>query len=74
MVYAWAIGQHRDINIGRGRTGRPDPKYWERLAVTLEGDAMIVKVEPINQDKREEQLVPQRPAAKRRSGYSVKGW
>jgi len=35
-VYAWAVGQHRDINLGRGRTGRPDPKYWERLAVLLE--------------------------------------
>ena len=36
MVYAWAIGQHRDVNIGRGRSGRADPKYWERLAVMLE--------------------------------------
>jgi len=35
-VYAWAIGQHRDINIGRGRAGRPDTKYWERLAAMLE--------------------------------------
>lgn len=35
-VYAWAIGQHRDINLGRGRTGRPDPRYWERLAILLE--------------------------------------
>ena len=35
-VYAWAIGQHRDINIGRGRAGRPDPKYWERLAALHE--------------------------------------
>lgn len=37
-VYAWAIGQHRDINLGRGRTGRPDPKYWERLRVMLEAE------------------------------------
>jgi phage terminase large subunit GpA-like protein len=36
LVYAWAIGHHRDINIGRGRAGRPDPKYWERMAVMLE--------------------------------------
>jgi phage terminase large subunit GpA-like protein len=40
LVYAWAIGQHRDINIGRGRTGRPDPKYWERLQVMLESGAV----------------------------------
>jgi phage terminase large subunit GpA-like protein len=36
LVYAWAIGHHRDINIGRGRAGRPDPKYWQRLALMLE--------------------------------------
>lgn len=36
LVYAWAIGQHREVNIGRGRIGRPDPKYWQRLAVMLE--------------------------------------
>ncbi len=36
LVYAWAIGQHRAINLGRGRTGRPDPHYWERLKVMLE--------------------------------------
>ena len=35
-VYAWAIGQHRDINLGRGRTGRPDPNYWARLQAMLE--------------------------------------
>jgi phage terminase large subunit GpA-like protein len=43
LVYAWAIGQHREINIGRGRAGRPDPKYWERLAVMLEpADRVVV--------------------------------
>jgi phage terminase large subunit GpA-like protein len=36
LVYALAIGQHKDINIGRGRAGRPDPKYWERMAAMLE--------------------------------------
>ena len=45
-VYAWAIGSHRDINLGRGRTGRPDPKYWERLGALLEGEYKVVKVEP----------------------------
>ncbi len=45
LVYGWAIGHHRDINIGRGRTGRPDPKYWERLAVMLESQEQ--RVEPV---------------------------
>jgi phage terminase large subunit GpA-like protein len=40
-VYAWAIGHHRDVNIGRGRAGRPDPKYWERLAVMLESGEVV---------------------------------
>jgi len=51
FVYAWAIGQHRDINIGRGRSGRPDPRYWERLAVTLEGEYKVEKVEGAGEEK-----------------------
>ena len=42
-VYAWAVGHHRNINIGRGRTGRPDLKYWERLAVMLEDGSPIAE-------------------------------
>lgn len=45
LVYAWAIGQHKAINIGRGRNGRPDPKYWERLAGVLEGEYVVVAEE-----------------------------
>lgn len=44
MVYAWAIGHHRDINIGRGRAGRPDPKYWTRLQAMLEPAGAVVYV------------------------------
>lgn len=43
LVYAWAIGQHKEVNIGRGRNGRPDAKYWERLGAVLEGE--FVRVE-----------------------------
>lgn len=42
-VYAWAVGQHREVNIGRGRTGRPDPSYWLRLAKMLEPDAAAIQ-------------------------------
>ena len=48
-VYAWAIGQHRDINLGRGRTGRPDPKYWERLAAMLESEMPSIKTKTLDQ-------------------------
>jgi len=77
LVYAWAIGQHRDVNIGRGRTGRPDPKYWERLALMLES----VEGEPVEAKKKdvplqtpaEQRLVP-RAVRRRGSNFSVKGW
>ena len=45
LVYAWAIGQHRAINIGRGRTGRPDPHYWERLKVMLEPENAVIRIQ-----------------------------
>jgi len=32
MVYAWAIGDHREVLIGRTRKGDPYPRYWKRLA------------------------------------------
>ena len=43
QVYAWAVGQHREVNIGRGRTGRPDPAYWQRLEKLLEPEGATVK-------------------------------
>lgn len=36
MVGAWAIGQHKEVNIGRFRNGKPDASFWTRLAATLE--------------------------------------
>lgn len=34
--YAWAVGHHRQINIGRTRTGKIDPHYFDRLAAILQ--------------------------------------
>lgn len=45
LGYSWAIGQHRDINLGRGRSGRPDPKYWERLQVMLEPEGGVASTQ-----------------------------
>jgi phage terminase large subunit GpA-like protein len=39
MVGAWAIGQHKEVNIGRFRNGKPDPGFWSRLAATLEQES-----------------------------------
>jgi phage terminase large subunit GpA-like protein len=83
LVYAWAIGQHRDINLGRGRTGRPDPKYWERLEVMLEsGEKVEVEVrrESLDKDIAASKPVvhtPARPAPKPaapRSKFVKEGW
>ena len=63
-VYAWAIGQHRDINLGRGRSGRPDPKYWERLEAMLESGE---RVEVFTKKQEVQTAAP--PAA----GHNVSG-
>ncbi len=77
LVYAWAIGQHKEVNIGRGRNGRPDAKYWERLGAVLEGVAEYVaeKQEPALEPIKsvEQDMVPARISRKRRGGF-VKGW
>jgi phage terminase large subunit GpA-like protein len=36
IVGAWAIGQHKEVNIGRYRNGKPDAGWFERLRVVLE--------------------------------------
>ena len=41
MVIAWAIGNHREISIGKGTAGRPSKQYWERLEVMLESGEMV---------------------------------
>lgn len=38
LVYAWAIGHHREVNIGRHRNGHTDPRWFDRLAEVLERD------------------------------------
>lgn len=83
LVYSLAVGQHRDINLGRGRTGRPDPKYWERLAVMLEGECSVVKVEAETLDHAIAAINPVVPApampltpkpAVPRSKFTKDGW
>lgn len=36
---AWAIGQHKEVNIGRYRNGKPDPGWFARQAAVLEAGA-----------------------------------
>jgi phage terminase large subunit GpA-like protein len=44
IVYAWAIGHHREVNLGRRRNGKIDPNYWTRLEAVLEPDGTTVHV------------------------------
>jgi len=36
IVIAWAVGNHKQIALGKTRGGRIDPHYWSRLEATLE--------------------------------------
>lgn len=40
IVGAWAIGQHKEVNIGRHRNGKPDAGYWARQRAVLEAGEM----------------------------------
>lgn len=78
LVYGWAIGHHRDINIGRGRTGRPDPKYWERLVVMLEPNDQPKQVTDDLRKTIEVQpmtiATPASTAKKPRSNFATNDW
>ena len=54
LVYAWAIGHHKQIALGRARNGRTDPYYWDRLAAVLEPEGTPI-VPP------EQRLAPPEP-------------
>ena len=36
FVYAWAVGDHKLVKIGKGRNGQKSAHYWERLSAMLE--------------------------------------
>ena len=36
FVIAYAVGNHKEVMLGRYRNGQPDPNYWTRLAAILE--------------------------------------
>lgn len=66
QVYAWAVGQHREVNIGRGRTGRPDPAYWQRLEKLLEpADGVAVVKESLTTAPMQTPAPTQPPARNR---------
>lgn len=75
IVYAWAVGHHKEVNIGRTRTGRIDPHYWARLEAVLEPDGSVVHV-PVQQhdeapQPQQAQPAPQHP--RRHHGRRVIG-
>lgn len=68
LVYAWAIGHHKQIMLGRARNGRIDPHYWDRLAQVLEAPVEQTPAGPTTTP------APTNPTpARRRTGF-VNRW
>lgn len=80
LVYAWAIAHHREVNLGRTRTGRVDPGYWDRLEKMLETGTPDAGSDetpalPVSQVPVPSVLPPRKPAARgsSKAGF-VGGW
>jgi phage terminase large subunit GpA-like protein len=67
MVGAWAMGQHREVNIGHHRNGKPDPGYWARMRAVLEADSVPEPIKP-EQVSHGTIAPPLRPALPKRIG------
>lgn len=70
FVYAWAICHHKNIMLGKTRTGRIDPNYWHRLEKILEPDGSAVYVP--SDAKQTEQKQQQQPDKKPRTGRRIR--
>lgn len=64
MVGAWAIGQHKEVAIGRFRNGKPDPGWFARLRQVLEaGDSgALPPADPVATAGKMIDPVPEAPA------------
>ena len=64
MVGAWAIGQHKEVAIGRFRNGKPDPGWFARLRQVLEaGDSVALPpADPVATAGKMIDPVPEAPA------------
>ena len=72
LGYAWAIGDHKHIRIGKFRNGRVDPHYWDRLAQVLEVPAAEKTVQPPPETEPEENPLKPKPSLSR--GGFVNRW
>jgi len=45
LVYAWAVGHHKLVRIGRDRRGNKTAQYWDRLKVMLEPGSALNPIE-----------------------------
>lgn len=70
IVGAWAVGQHKEVNIGRYRNGKPDAGWFARMRAVLEAGAPGVvdaQEQPVNETAAPGAQPPQpRPVATRR--------
>ena len=72
LVYAWAIGNHKQIALGKARNGRVDPHYWDRLATVLEPANMEPGIIPPEIPPASKSAQTKRPPV-RRGGF-VNRW
>lgn len=70
LVYAWAIGHHKEIRIGMTMRGDPSPQYWVRREAMLELTFMG-GVEHFEPDQIVEQQIPVSTA---RGKISLENW
>jgi len=70
LVYAWAIGHHKEIRIGMTMRGDPSPQYWVRREAMLEFTFMG-GVEHFEPDQNVEQPIPVSTA---RGKISLENW
>lgn len=66
MVGAWAIGHHREVNIGRFRNGRPDPGWFARALAVLEPGEQAGPTQQKNEQEEIEHPTVQPKLRKRR--------
>jgi phage terminase large subunit GpA-like protein len=76
LTYAWAIGHHREVNLGRLRSGRVDPHYWNRLEKILESEKPDRKepAEPEAQHEQETTTPPPTTSTRRKRTGKRKVW
>lgn len=75
LVYAYAIGHHVHVKLGRDSRGRPSARYWDRLEAALEPTEPATKNEgDPDSDVRRPESKARAPSLPRRVGGVKRRW